>query len=207
MKKKVLLKVLPILVIVVTAFSLAGCKVSTTSTVTKTTTDEKGNTVTTTTVKENGEVKEETTTEVTASEKEAVEEAVEEAAAEEAVEEAAAEEAVEEAASEVIVATITFDNQSGVDIYEMNFSDADSDDWGPDVLGEFAPLENGQELVFENGFTYSAEKLLWDLRAKDSDGNEVEFDGLDMSYAEDPENIFVVLEYDEEAADFAATVQ
>lgn len=177
MKKKIFAAVLAAVMI----FALMGCSTSTTVTKTETVTDASGKTTTTQTVTttQNG-TKTETTT---------------------------VEESVEEPDDDKTVATLAFKNVSGVDIYTMKFTSSLSDDWGEDILGEDAPLENNQIITYENKFTYHPDNLLWDLKIADKDDEVLEFRELDISQAADPEYITIVLTYDEAEQAYSATVE
>lgn len=178
MKKKVFAFVMAAVMV----FALMGCTFTKTVTRTETVTDANGNTTTTSTVTstQNGKQTETTTVEQST--------------------EAAAED-------DAIVATLAFDNQTGVSIYTMKFSGAQSDDWGEDILGEFAPLEDGETIAFHDKFVYHADNVLWDLKIADENDNAIEFRGMDLSVAADPQNISIVLTYDAESDGFIATVQ
>jgi len=175
MKKRVLSMIL----VSVLVFTLTGC----TKTTTETVTDANGNTTTTTTVEENGQAT--TTVETTEAEEEKVEAAAEDVA----------EDVIEE--NDYIIATLTIENTTGVDIVELYFSASDSDEWGNDIC-EGDLLDDGASFVFENAFTYSADALLWDIKAVDGNGDSVEFNGCDMSYAADCENIHITLAVDDD---------
>lgn len=194
MKKKVISKIVPMMLVVATAFTLMGCNVTKTVTYTETHTDANGNTesTTTTTVEDsNGKTTTTETTNSAESEVEPVEDVAEDINSE----------------PEYIVATISFDNEAGFDIAEMYFSPGTSDNWGDEILGEYAPLNDGVEITFHDALTYSENSLQWELLVADSEGSTVEFSGLDMSYAEDPENIIILLEYDEDEQSYKATVE
>ena len=158
------------------ATSLMGCTVEKTVTTTETHTDADGNTTTTTTTKTTDENGTTTTTETT---------------------EGAAED-------DVIVAKLTFANESGVDFNEMYFALNSSDSWGDEILGDQAPLASGEMISSEN-FTYSEADSVWDIKIVDPDGNEVDFTGADMLLAADPEEITLLFEYDD--AEGAITVE
>ena len=181
MKKKIVLT----MVAMVAAVSLMGCNVTTTSTYTETTTDADGNTTTTTTTTTNGE----TTTETT------------ESGPEEEVEEVAEEEA------ELTVATITFENETDFDFAELYFALSASDNWGDEILGEDAPLAVGEYITYPDALTYSEENSVWDIKAVDADGNNVEFNGADMLASSDPTNIYITIEYDSETQSYSASMQ
>ena len=168
------------LVAAVAVVSLMGCNVTTTKTYTETTTDADGNTTTTTTTTTNGE----TTTETTEGEPE---------------------EEVEEVES--TVATIAFENETDFDFAELYFASGASDNWGENILGDDAPLEVGEVITYKDSFTYSADNTVWDIKAVDEEGNNVEFPGADMKAASDAENIHILFEYDEENQSYSASIQ
>ena len=184
MKKKIVLT----MVAMVAAVSLMGCNVTTTSTYTETTTDADGNTTTTTTTTTNGE----TTTETTESGPEEEVEEVEEAA---------------ETEAELTVATITFENETDFDFAELYFALSASDNWGNEILGDDAPLAVGEYITYPDALTYSEENSVWDIKAVDADGNNVEFNGADMLASSDPTNIYITIEYDSETQSYSASMQ
>ena len=146
-----------------------GC----TSTTTTSYTDADGNTTTTVTDNISGET---TTTESSASDTEAT--------------------SAEDAG--YYVADLTFNNACGVDIYELYISVSSNDDWGDEILGDQAPLADGEYISYDQALTYDDDNLSWDLLIVDVDGESVEFDGLDVSYASDPEDISIVIESDDD---------
>lgn len=175
-------KVLAFVMAAVMVFALMGCTFTKTVTRTETVTDTNGKTTTTTTVTSTQNGKQTETTTVEQSDKAA-------------------------AKDDAIVATMAFENQTGVSIYTLKFSSTQSDDWGEDILGEFAPLEDGETITFNDSFTYHADNVLWDLKAADENDNAIEFRELDLSKVADPQNIAIVLTYDAESDTFSATVQ
>ena len=95
--------------------------------------------------------------------------------------------------STTYTATLTIANVCGVDAYEMYFSPSGEDSWGDELLGDQAPLMDGEKITFENAFTYDDDNMVWDLELVDSEGTECEFDGIDMSAADDPSNIYITI--------------
>lgn len=174
-------KIAAIVMAVVMVFALMGCSVSKTVTKTETVTDANGKTTTTTTIttNQNGTKTESTTVE----------------------------ESVEETESNRTVATLAFENNTEVDIYKLKFTSTKSDDWGDNVLGDNAPLENGETITFHDAFTYSADDTLWDLKLVDQNDESLEFSELDVSLAADPENITIVLTYNAADNTYSATVE
>lgn len=174
MKKNLVAKILVALLATTATFGLVGCNVTTTETYTETHTDADGNTTTTTTTTvtdENG-----TTTETTTSD-EPVEDDEE---------------------VEFISASLSIENETNFDFVELYFTAGDDEDWGEDILGEDSPLAVGESITFYDAVTYVPESGFYcDLRAVDVDGNSVDFEGLDISFAEDVENIHILIVYDE----------
>ena len=185
--------------------ALTACHLNVTATNTDTHTDANGNTTTTTTVTTNGKTTTTTTTETaasTASEETTAEESTE--AAEETTAEETEEETEAETEAELIEADMLFENNSGVDIYELYFAESSADNWGDELLGGAAPMVDGESL---NGtFRYHADSTLWDLRFVDADGNEIIFEQLDFSLAEDPEDVTISITADPESDGYLATI-
>ena len=158
---------------------MTGCTVTKTSTSTTTTTDADGNTTTTTTTSssENGKTTTETTTETTSA-----------------------------SDSESTVASLAISNETGADLYEMYFSLNESDSWGENILDDDDPLLNGYTITYTDALTYNENGLIWDLKAADQEGNSIEFEGLDLSFAADPENITILLSLEDDGT-YSAEVQ
>ena len=198
MKKNLVAKILVALVATTAAFGLVGCGVTTTETYTESYTDENGETTTTTTTTvtdENGETTTETTTETTSDEvvEDDVDESVDEVTDEDA---------------EYIVASLSIENETNFDFVEMYFTTEDTTDWGEDTLGDDAPLAVGEVITFNDAVTYVPESGLYcDLCAVDADGSSIEFTGLDISFPEDVENIYILIEYDAETDTYTVTAQ
>lgn len=195
MKNNMVSKVVVAVLVAATAFSTVGCSVnkSVTKTETHSYTDADGNTTstTTTTVKDNNGTR--TTTETTNT-----------TSADEAVDDFEMVNYSE--AAEATVATIAFENETGVDFAELYFASSNDSDWGSDILGDNAPLEDEERITFDSAFRYSNDNVLWDVKAVDSNGDYVTFEMLDMTSAEDPENIHIVFEYNAETEGYTATV-
>lgn len=81
----------------------------------------------------------------------------------------------------------TLKNSTGLTIQEVYVSPDESDDWEEDVLGRDV-LKNGESVEIE--FARSEKSCDWDLKIKDADGNEVEWDSLDLCVA-----VTIELEY------------
>lgn len=95
-----------------------------------------------------------------------------------------------------ITASLKVINLSGVDIYELYIVPDYSDNWGENIISEKnVPLSDGEYIEWNDAFTYSENDLIWDICAVDSEGEEMNFSGLDVSMAKDKDNIEFTLEY------------
>lgn len=96
-------------------------------------------------------------------------------------------------------ASLKFVNLLGVDIYELYVVPDYSDDWGKNIIGgEDEPLANGKYIAWNDAFTYSENDLIWDILVVDGNGEEIDFRGIDVSKAEDKNNIEFIFEYSNE---------
>ena len=71
-------------------------------------------------------------------------------------------------------------NRTGVVITELYVSVDEADDWEEDVLGRDV-LKHGESLDIT--FQRSEKSCDWDLKIKDEDGDEIEWDSLDLCAA------------------------
>jgi hypothetical protein len=71
-------------------------------------------------------------------------------------------------------------NRTGVVITELYVSVDEADDWEEDVLGRDV-LKHGESLDIT--FSRSEKSCDWDLKIKDEDGDEIEWDSLDLCAA------------------------
>jgi hypothetical protein len=71
-------------------------------------------------------------------------------------------------------------NRTGLTIQELYVSPDESDEWEEDVLGRDVLKHN--ESV-EITFSRSEKSCDWDLKIKDADGDEIEWDSLDLCAA------------------------
>lgn len=71
----------------------------------------------------------------------------------------------------------TLINKTGVDIYYLYISPANSNNWGKDLLGE-SILSNGENIYIR--FSGQPERW-WDLKVKDKNGNTAYWKNLDLS--------------------------
>lgn len=73
----------------------------------------------------------------------------------------------------------TLANQTGVTIYKLQMSPAESNNWEEDMLGNEV-MESGtsREITFSG---YRPEVRVWDLRITDGQGTTVEWRGLDLT--------------------------
>jgi len=74
----------------------------------------------------------------------------------------------------------TLMNRTGVTINEVYVSPDDVDDWEEDVLGRDI-LKHNESVDIK--FSRSEKSCDWDLKIKDSDGDEIEWDSLDLCAA------------------------
>jgi hypothetical protein len=71
-------------------------------------------------------------------------------------------------------------NRTGVVIHELYVSPDEADDWEEDVLGEKV-LKHNESLDIT--FNRSEKSCDWDLKIKDAEGDEIEWDSLDLCAA------------------------
>ena len=176
-------KIVAVILAAVAAFSIVGCSVKTDfkSTETETVVDADGNETTTTTTNDNGVVTTETTTNT----------------AEET------EEAAELAVYEDV--SIEFSNEMGWDIAGFYLKMSSSDEWTDNYLEADQYIDNGVTMSGIN-VTYDEEDRFLDVLAVDVDGNEVEFDGIELP-AEGSDQIVITFGVDEAGDGFTATVE
>ncbi len=87
---------------------------------------------------------------------------------------------------------ITFVNKTGLDIWYIFLSPADSDEWGFDILGSERLIENNSLLGFY--ISYPDEENLFDIMAIDEDGNT--FIIFEQPINDNSEEIIVITEAD-----------
>ncbi|MEG2928912.1 MAG: hypothetical protein RR846_05110 [Oscillospiraceae bacterium] len=80
---------------------------------------------------------------------------------------------------ETVTVPVEIINETGADLFELGMSPANNDDWGGNLLDE--PLLAGESGV--SNMTFSADTLVWDLLAADSEGTTLTFMGIDFSEA------------------------
>jgi hypothetical protein len=71
-------------------------------------------------------------------------------------------------------------NRTGVVVTELYVSPDEADDWEEDVLGADV-LKHNESL--DIAFARSEKSCDWDLKIKDEDGDEIEWDSLDLCAA------------------------
>ena len=179
---KVTKKVAALILAAVAAFSVMGCSVEKTVTKTETHTDANGNTTTTTTTKRTDENGTTTTTQTTEGTTEEFEDAV--------------------AVFENV--PIVFVNEMGWDIAELNLKMSSSDEWSDNFLGDDKYLNNGETATGIN-VTYDEIDNMIDIYVADSEGEGVEFDGLELPTESDGE-IVLSFEYDEASDSYTVSV-
>ncbi len=179
MNKNILTKVIPTSLVVAAAFSLMGCTVTKTETYTETHTDANGNTTTYSSTTVSDENGTTTTESYSSSD------------------------------DELIVATLSIENESGKDFTEMYFTTFDATEWGPEILGENAPLANGEVITYPDALTYtnSDDGAYWSLLAVGEDGEQVPFDAIDVREAADSQNVKIVINFDEASNACTVTVE
>lgn len=99
---------------------------------------------------------------------------------------------------DVIVMPTTFVNNTGVDIYCLYASVADTDEWEEDILEE--DLLESSDYVMVN-FWYASDETVWDFAIEDSEGNKLEFYDIDFSDYDESEGVTIYLN-DDGTADF-----
>jgi hypothetical protein len=75
------------------------------------------------------------------------------------------------------VQDFTLVNETGVTIHEFHCSTVNTTNWEEDILGQDV-LENGQSVDIK--FHASEDDCNWDLMVKDSDGNALTWDNIDL---------------------------
>ena len=71
-------------------------------------------------------------------------------------------------------------NRTGLTIQELYVSPDESDDWEEDVLGRDVLKHNDSVDIT---FSRTEKSCDWDLKIKDEDGDEIEWDSLDLCAA------------------------
>ncbi len=88
--------------------------------------------------------------------------------------------------------TISFDNSTDdSEFTELYFYVADTDNCKDNLLEE--TLLEDETIHFNGSFTHDDEHMLWDMKVVDQNNNEVTFDHLDLSTAEDQTDILVTI--------------
>lgn len=107
-----------------------------------------------------------------------------------------------EAGAEAIAVPVEIVNQTGVDIYALALSPANSDDWGENLITEVIAAD--ESAVGELQFT--ADTLVWDILVQDAEENQLTFMGVDFSNAS-VEGAQLVLSASEDGNYYAEIVQ
>ena len=189
---KVSKRIAAIILAAFAACSVMGCSVEKnfTTTETHTVTDANGNTTTTTTTNHNGEVTTETTT-TTADE-----------AMSAMVKEMDVKEISDVAAYEKV--PMEFTNNMGWDIAEFYLKMSNQDEWSDNFLSEGYYIDHDTTADGIN-VNYDEEQRFMDIRMADSNGEVVEFEGVELP-AEGADRIEIVFGCDEATGEFTATV-
>lgn len=83
------------------------------------------------------------------------------------------------AMAEEITVPVQIQNATGVDIYALALSPANSDDWGENLISEV--IADGETVA--GNITFTADTLVWDILIEDSEGGQCTFMGVDFSDA------------------------
>ena len=99
---------------------------------------------------------------------------------------------------------IAIENNLGGDIAELYLKMSDTDEWSDNFLGEDYFIDDN---TTANGInvSYTSNANHIDVSVYDVDGNNLEFDGVELP-ANNGDDMTLVLEYDTEAADYCAYV-
>ena len=169
-------KLVVIAMAAIAACSVMGCSMTKTTTYTETYTDENGNTTTTTTTTVQDENGVRTeTTTETADEAEVYENV-----------------------------KLSIENNLCGDIAGMCLKMSSNDEWSDNFLGEDEFIEDGQVVSGLNA-TYDSEDHYMDIVVYDREGNDLEFDEIELP-TDNNEQITLVLEYDEVEDSFYAYI-
>lgn len=85
----------------------------------------------------------------------------------------------DEAAVDEITVPVMIQNETGVDIYALAISPANSDDWGENLID--GVIADGTTV--SGNITFTADTLVWDILIADSEGTQCTFMGVDFSDA------------------------
>ena len=99
---------------------------------------------------------------------------------------------------------IAIENKLGGDIAELYLRMSDSDEWSDNFLGEDYYIDDNTTAEGIN-VSYTSEANKIDVSVYDADGNNLEFDGVELP-ANNGEEMTLILEYDAEAGDYCAYV-
>ena len=108
---------------------------------------------------------------------------------------------------EVITANIRLKNRAEFDVYKIYFSPTNDDDWGENLRMEGEVLEDGSIILFEENLTYDNATRYWDLKVSNKDGGELPFTEIDLLSAKDPENVTILIAFDEGTDNYIAIVE
>lgn len=97
-----------------------------------------------------------------------------------------------ESEAEEMQTTVTFVNNTGVDIYYLYASPTGTEDWEEDIL-DIDVLED--EEAFEVEFYYTSDQTVWDFRIEDIEENHLDFYDLDFDDY-DGDDITIILHED-----------
>ena len=100
---------------------------------------------------------------------------------------------------------IEFSNAMGWDVAELTLKMSSSDEWSDNFLGDDAYLNDGETVTGIN-VTYDEIDNFIDINVADSEGENVEFDGLELPI-ENNDKIVISLECDEDGSYTAYIVE
>ena len=94
---------------------------------------------------------------------------------------------------QVIQVPVTIINGTDVDFAELYTSSINVEDWGSNLIGNGVTFGPGSGI--QATFNVDANNLKWDFKAADSNGDSLEFNGLDLSNC-NTSGVTVKLSYD-----------
>ena len=101
------------------------------------------------------------------------------------------------AGQEILVVPAMIVNATGADIFGIALSPSNQDNWGGNILDE--PLYDGESGYTEINFT--AETLVWDLMAGDSEENTISF--MELDFSEAPLDGFTIVLIGDDAGNYS----
>ena len=102
--------------------------------------------------------------------------------------------------TEAVIVPVEIFNDTGIDIYALALSPANSSEWGENLITEV--IKNGEKVQGELAFT--EDTLVWDILVQDGSENQLTFMGVDFSDAS-TDGVKLILEATE-GGDYFASV-